>query len=677
MVFRSLCFLCPPWLCLALLLAGCNTTRIAEKADIETYGIIDEKTPAVPGMEDDFTIEQDTTWNPLEGLMHKETGEEAFGKDSDDEMGAAVITLEKALEIAVRNSRTYQNNKEGLYLAALGLTLDRHLYTPIFGGGLNASYNSTATLGARPSNFADAVNTAGSVIGDIETLTGTSATLLRDYANLVNEAGVIAGVEATELDFGRDESVSGGVDFGVSRLLRGGGQIAAGISTNFLRFLSGENVTTSGSALVGSITQPLLRGAGTRVGMEQLTQAERDVLYALRDFTRFRQEFTVQVCSNYYNVLGNRDVVRNNWRSYQNFLRSAERTEAEAREGRIAQVELDRLRQAQLQNEDDWTNSINSYRQSLDQFKILLGLSTDAHVILDEKELEELQNKGLLHPLVSAEDAVQVAMVTRLDLYNAQGQVEDASRQIEIAENALLPGLDLIIEGDVPSIGDNSALGLRAGQLSWNAGVDVDLPFDRKAERNAYRASLIAHERAMRDQSLAVDNVKFDVRAAWRDLDQARRNYEIAQEGVTLNERRVLNQQLLAELGRADVQDIVDAQIDLNGAQNSLTRALVGHTVARLEFWRDMGILYIKENGQWEDVQEGVYEAVQKETVSAEPVAPGETPPAPEEPVLSPEAGSAEQATSGEDVPLGPAVEELLPEAAPPVEPVPQAPDQK
>ena len=33
-----------------------------------------------------------------------------------------------------------------------------------------------------------------------------------------------------------------------------------------------------------------------------------------------------------------------------------------------------------------------------------------------------------------------------------------------------------------------------------------------------------------------------------------------------------------------------------------LTQAMVSHTVARLQFWRDLGILFIKENGRWEDV---------------------------------------------------------------------------
>ena len=34
------------------------------------------------------------------------------------------------------------------------------------------------------------------------------------------------------------------------------------------------------------------------------------------------------------------------------------------------------------------------------------------------------------------------------------------------------------------------------------------------------------------------------------------------------------------------------------------TQALVTHTIARLQFWNNMGILYIKENGQWEEIRD-------------------------------------------------------------------------
>jgi outer membrane protein TolC len=96
--------------------------------------------------------------------------------------------------------------------------------------------------------------------------------------------------------------------------------------------------------------------------------------------------------------------------------------------------------------------------------------------------------------------------------------------------------------------------------------------------------------------------VKLDVQDDWRSLDQAKRNYEISEVGVDLSQRRVAEQELLMELGRGTARDLVDARTDLINARNQRTSALVQHTLARLKFWRDLGVLYIKENGQWREM---------------------------------------------------------------------------
>jgi outer membrane protein TolC len=174
-----------------------------------------------------------------------------------------------------------------------------------------------------------------------------------------------------------------------------------------------------------------------------------------------------------------------------------------------------------------------------------------------------------------------------------------------VQKNALKPHLDLIVGGTAGSTGTDNFEEIDFRRATWDATLDLDLPLDRKRERNAYRRSLINYDRAVRGLSLQEDRVKQQVRASWRRLDQARRNYEIALKSVELNERRVEEQDMLAELGRATAQNQVDAQLDLTAAQNALTEALVGHTITRLEFWRDMGILFIKEDGQWEEVTDG------------------------------------------------------------------------
>lgn len=624
----------------ALVGLGCSTTQYKQRADKEVYSIIEAKSPQVAGLPKDFTIEQDES-DPLDGLGNDSAAPEFLGEAGQAEAGGQVLSLEDALRIAVTHSRTYQNQKELLYLQALALTLDRHRFAPIFAAGGSAQYNRTTQDVQKLNGVGEAAQAVPGLIsqagynaslalsgapitsgilqelglpGNSQTiaaleavgaLSGTPAQLLNDYANLLNEAFTVSGINQPENEIRNERSVSGDTNLGVSILLKGGARIAVGITSNFLRFLTGDpNVQTS-SALVASITQPLLRGRGKDVNAEVLTQAERDVLYQLRSFQRFRQEFAVQVASGYYSVLRARDAARNNYQGYLAFQRSVDRERALYEANRTTLTALGRIEQSLLNTENSWVDSVRNYKQALDQYKILLGLSTDSNVILDDSELAELNERGLMHPSLMSEDAVSVALAARLDLYNTRDEKDDSERRIKVAANALLPDLDLVVTGSANSVpGDDTFNELDFQRARWSAGFDVDLGLDRKAERNAYRSSLIGYDRAIRELSLAEDSVKLDVREAWRNLDQAKRNYDNRKLALDLAARRVEEQDLRAEIGEAIVLDQVDAQNDYISAQNELTDAIVRHTIARLEFWRDMGILYIKENGQWEEVND-------------------------------------------------------------------------
>ncbi len=590
-------------LVLALLAApGCSTKRMVERADREAYGIIREKADEVPGMDPEFTIEQTLDDGILDTLPKVEENDAGLGEGMRDERGWPVVSLEQALHLAVIRNRAYQGRKESLYLQALQLTLARHEFNPIFSGKGSADYTRTTRDVVTDSDFAATLKAYRQSVPELEALTNTPGALLRSYADLVEASGNLAGLNDPETHIVDERSVDGQASVGVSLLAAGGARIAVGLTSNFLRYLTGLPREQAASSLTADITQPLLRGAGSAVTLEDLTQAERDVLYALREFTQYRKDFTVDVCSDYYNILQRREIIRNTWSGLQGFRQSVERQKAFVEEGLSRPADLGRLRQAQLENENSYTNAVRQYYQDLDRFKITLGLSTDTNLRLDDQELKTLRDAGLLHPEISSEDAVRVALEARLDLQNARDGAEDADRRLRVAQNSLLPRLDLVGSASVKSVGNNDWDDLDFRRMVWSAGLDVDPVFDRKAIRNAYRSAVISRESALRERSLAEDNVKLGVQASWRNLEQARQSYEIALESVHLSGRRVEEQDLLAELGMATAQDQVDARNDLIKSQNSLTAAVIGHTVARLQFWKDMGILYIKKDGRWEEV---------------------------------------------------------------------------
>ncbi|MBI1321396.1 MAG: hypothetical protein GC168_20930 [Candidatus Hydrogenedens sp.] len=568
------------------------------------YNLIETRGVLVAGMPKDFTIEADGEWNPLSDLPVHAEEEPALLEGGVSEAGAPIVSLEQALLIAVNSSRTYQDEKEALYLEGLSLTLDQHRFSPRWAGRVLGDYDRSTETNLRDSKLASTASSSRALADAIENVTGTPAALLQDFSDLVDNAGDAFNVPDTVQTVDEVRTVSGETRFGVDMLMKGGGALALGLTTNLLRFLTGDAGDVASSVLAGSFSQPLLQGGGRLAAAENLTQAEHDFLYAIRRYTRFRKTFAVQVCSAYYGVLQRRDTVLNNYRNWQSFKRNTERERAFAEVGRSTAAMVGRQEQGLLSSEDQWFQSVQNYRTDLDNFKILLGLSTDTPMVLDDRELKALREQGLQHPVISPEEAVEVAEVSRLDLHTARERMDDAERKVLVAANNLKPGLDLILQADIANSGRDDFADLDIDRARWNAGFDLDLPLDRKAERNAYRSALINFERARRETSLAEDTVKLQVREAWRDLEQARRNYDTALKSVELNQRRVLEQELLADLGRGSVLDQVDAQNNLTDAENNLTSALVRHNIARLAFWRDMGILYIKPNGEWEVVQD-------------------------------------------------------------------------
>ena len=142
----------------------------------------------------------------------------------------------------------------------------------------------------------------------------------------------------------------------------------------------------------------------------------------------------------------------------------------------------------------------------------------------------------------------------------------------------------------------------------YSIGFDIDLPIDRLGERNALRETQIARQAAARALDLTSDNVIMDVRRACRRLEQARESYQIQQHSVALAERRVESTQMLLQAGRAIQRDVLEAQRALLVSRNALTGALVTHTIAGLEFERDVGTLVVDEEGQihgWKPTDDG------------------------------------------------------------------------
>jgi outer membrane protein TolC len=562
-----------PWLigAITLLLSGCTAAWNQQAADQASYALIEEKSSLVPGMSTlDITIDR-----PREMTLDSYTTNtrvfDFLGSLANSENGAHIINLDQALDLGFALNKDYQLQRERLYLQALSLTADRYRYTPIFSASANGTY-------AWDNRLTD----------------GSTDPFAADAEALISLPATVASA---------DERLRSDASLGTRLLLRGGGQIALNLTSNFLRFVTGDMDSNASSALVGSFTQPLLRGAGADIAAETLMQAERDLLYQLRDFTRYRQTLAVRITTQYYTVLEARDTVRNNFAGLSATLSSLERERAFQAEGLRTPGQVGRLEQSSLQRDRAWALAITRYANALDSFKILLGLRADDRIMLDDQEMLRISEGNLQAPDITLEQALELTANNRLDLFTLADRIADRARKLEVAADAFQPGLAMVLRASVPANNNNSAnlSDMDFRLTDYSAALELDLPVDLMSERTAYRRAMIDYEVAVRAYELAIDNAKLGVLDAWRALEQAERNYEISMASVRINARRVEEAELRAELGTGNIQDTVDAQNDLINSRTQLTSAIIDHNIAKLALWRDVGLLSVSDDGRWQE----------------------------------------------------------------------------
>lgn len=459
--------------------------------------------------------------------------------------GTVRLTMADALRVAVRGSRDFQSQKETVYLAGLTLTFSRYLFQPHPFATGKVDFNSTASTGERQKTW------------------------------------------------------DGQAEVGVSQQLADGAVIAGSLGLTALKFISPKLGDTVDSTLNFSLSQPLWRGAGRQIVQENLVQAERNALYAVRTFAKFEQDFAVGIASQYLQVLQQRDVVMNGWVNYLSLKEGRERAEWLAKAERLPEFQVDQARQDELRAYNSWIVERTDYVNALDAFKISLGIPMETEIALEPRELGRLAALGLQQSDVRLEDATAKALKTRLDLANTRDGLDDAGRKVLVAEDGLKGDVDLVASAAYTSLDpspQSARLTLRRGDYS--IGLDLDLPIDRLKERNALRQTQITREQTARTLSLLEDNITLAVRRSFRQLAQARESYEIQKRAVALAERRVESTQLLLQAGRATQRDVLDSQSSLLEAKNALMQALVAHSIAGLQFQRDVGTLVVDEEGQ-------------------------------------------------------------------------------
>ena len=200
--------------------------------------------------------------------------------------------------------------------------------------------------------------------------------------------------------------------------------------------------------------QPFLRGGGFAVTLEALTLAERNLLYAIRSYARFRSLFYVAIAAqgdytnNPYGLQGLsanlgrgiganltanpigylptilRSAIlaneRNNVASFEQYLRLFQNLEEG---GAVTKLQVGRIEQQLLQGRTTVLLRTQEYVDNIDNFKLQLGLPATVPLELDETPLQPIRDQ-------LQTDRAGVRAVPRLGSGGRQVRPERSSRQV-------------------------------------------------------------------------------------------------------------------------------------------------------------------------------------------------------------------------------------------------------
>lgn len=257
--------------------AGCTRERYYRQANQEVQALVQEKSDDPRWALPDFTVEMDPRsrfYDPCDPVrppmppddpaahryMHCVDGKRGwphwhrYGTRSTLENpdwrqrlseyvevtpeGEVHLTLPAAVAITYINSPSFQQQLETIYLSALDVSTERFRFDVQFFGGNDTTFVHQ---------------------GRLRTPAGEQNTLTTD------------------------------TDFQLRRRLATAGELLVGFANSFVWQFAGPDSNATLSILNFNLVQPLLRGAGRDVALEQLTIAERALLGNLRAFQRYRQ----------------------------------------------------------------------------------------------------------------------------------------------------------------------------------------------------------------------------------------------------------------------------------------------------------------------------------------------------------------------------------------------------
>jgi outer membrane protein TolC len=354
-----------------------------------------------------------------------------------------------------------------------------------------------------------------------------------------------------------------------TELLKTGTTVA--VSTDLSRSASNPSPLLSfynpvyNSDLTVTVTQPLLRGAGTTVTTAALDRARIGLTRAGFDFQAQVLNIVQQTEAAYYNLVGAREQLLVFRVSLDLANRLLEEAQAKKTVGTATAIDV---LQAQVGVANARSNVITAEKSVKDTADALLALigRFELDTPLGNAKFEDFTGQ-----LPVIESSYQLALHHQPDYISAKMQLDQMELDRVVAKNSLKPtvNLDGILGFNGPRGTASDAFSATADRdnNSWEVDLTVSYPWGRVSDKARYRQSLgVLNQQRLTIRQLE-QNILVQVRSAVRAVETNSEKVKIVALAAEFSAKQYDLENARFSAGLATSRDVLQTQSDLESAR--------------------------------------------------------------------------------------------------------------
>lgn len=357
-----------------------------------------------------------------------------------------------------------------------------------------------------------------------------------------------------------------------------------------------------------ALTEPLLQNRRNSQFRAPLTIARTQLTITSEQSEATIGTAVAAAARQYWTAVQARDNIHVQQMTLDLATKSYERDKLALQLGALAKLDIFQSQTQVAERNRDLLQAQYSYRLALDGLRRLIGADLTLELRNTELVLEDdasaIPARASILPF---EEALSRALLSRPEIKVAQQRIGIDDLSARVSRDALLPRLDLSLQGGAtgpglnqivtgstlgvvnspyPGIGETLKQVLGFNYPSYGFNVQLNFPFQNSTAKANLSDALVSKARDAYGERLVRQQITLDIRQAINSIDLANASIGAAIQARDLARQNVDAENQKYELGSITAFELLDAQTRLASSESALLNAYVTYQQAYVDYQR-------------------------------------------------------------------------------------------